>query len=192
MVKRINRISRRQFLKIVGTGALTFGLSSLFLEGCDDLDEIVEGLLTTLINDYREQHGLPRIPVSSKLTTVALKHVTDLDQYHPENNCGGNLHSWSSHGNWTGGCYDSSNSSTWSIMWDKPKEITGYPTNGYEIAYWSSGSATPQDALDTWKSSPAHNDVILNQGVWANYPWKALGAWVLGNYACAWFGETPD
>jgi hypothetical protein len=133
MVKRINRISRRQFLKIVGTGALTFGLSSLFLEGCDDLDEIVEGLLTTLINDYREQHGLPRIPVSSKLTTVALKHVTDLDQYHPENNCGGNLHSWSSHGNWTGGCYDSSNSSTWSIMWDKPKEITGYPTNGSRL-----------------------------------------------------------
>jgi len=193
MVQETNKliISRRQFLKVVGTGALTFGLASLFLEGCDNLQEVVSEL-SNLINDYRKQNGLPAIPVSSKLNTVAMRHTMDLDQYHPENNCGGNLHSWSTHGSWTGGCYDSNNSATYPIMWNKPKEIANYSSYGYEIAYWSSGSATPQDALNEWKSSPPHNDVMLNKGVWASYPWKAIGAWIIGNYACAWFGVDPD
>ena len=55
--------------------------------------------LIAAINQYRQQHGLPAIPASPKLNAVAVAHVQDLATYHPENKCGGNLHSWSSNGN---------------------------------------------------------------------------------------------
>ena len=75
-------------------------------------------------------------------------------------------------------------------MWDKPKEITGYPTAGYEIC--ESGASTAKSALDDWKDSSAHNAVILNEGVWKNHPWKAIGAARCQGYWCVWFGETLD
>jgi hypothetical protein len=41
--------------------------------------------------------------------------------------------------------------------------------------------------------SPAHTDVILQQGPqWSSRNWKALGAAVGGSFACAWFGEVED
>ena len=37
-------------------------------------------------------------------------------------------------------------------------------------------TATPQGALSAWQNSPAHNDVILNAGIWQSYnPWPAMG-----------------
>lgn len=187
-----NLLFRRQFLKVTCTGIITAGLTLPLLQGCTtkDVELLLKPLyeLTSLINAYRKQNGLTEVPLSDKLTAVAFKHILDLTTYHPENNCNGNAHSWSKNGNWKGGCYDSNNSSTWPIMWDKPKEIANYSSYGYEVA--AIGTLTAQDALTAWKSSPPHNDVILNNGVWTNYPWKAIGAMCSGGYACAWFGTT--
>lgn len=131
--------------------------------------------LPNLINDYRDQEGLDKIPLAA---------------YQPHLACNPqNLHSWSSNGNWTAGCFDLNNGATHPIMWNKPKEIANYPDIGYEIS--TSGSGTPSAALAQWKkSSGGHNDVILNKGGWANRTWRALGAVVLQGYGCAWFGEV--
>lgn len=197
-------VSRRQFIKAAGMG--TFGIafgSSMFL-GCtkEHVEQFVNWIaeLPKLINDYRNQKGLPSIKLSSKLSAVAFAHIRDLSTYHPEQTCGanGNLHSWSNNGNWQGiygagnwkGCCYPSDHSNAACMWDKPKEIAGYQSNGYEIAH--SGSSTAQGALNSWKNSPLHNDVILNTGSWSSYQWKAIGALYGGGYACAWFGTLTD
>lgn len=192
---RTAAIDRRRFLKgTAGTGLL-LGFGSTLLSSCtsQDVVVIVEAFaeLPNLINEYRKQEGLSEIPLSPSMTAVALKHVMDLASYQPHLACNPqNLHSWSSNGNWTAGCFDLNNSATHSIMWNKPKEIANYPDLGYEIS--TAGTATPSDALATWKKSSGHNDVILNKGTWANRSWKALGAVVLQGYGCAWFGEVEE
>lgn len=196
-------VSRRSFLKTGSASLLALTGSPLLMPGCttkqvgDIMDYLVE--LAELINDYRKKNGLPEIPISSSLTAVALKHVIDLNTYHPEKKCGkkGNLHSWSNNGNWKGkygkgswkGCCYPDDHSNAACMWEKPKEITNYPDKGYELAHWESGTVTAKSALASWKSSPLHNDVILNKGMWSNRTWKALGAAHSGSYACTWFGE---
>lgn len=151
--------------------------------------------LVNLINQYRQQKNLPPIALSEKLTTVAKVHAEDLANNSPHTKLcpsgKSNMHSWTPNGTkWKGGCYDGENQSTWNIMWDKPKEITGYPTEGYEIC--ESGASTAQEALDDWKASDLHRPVILNEGVWKNYPWKAIGAAECQGYWCVWFGQTLD
>lgn len=47
-------------------------------------------------------------------------------------------------------------------------------------------------ALEGWKHSPGHNAVILNQDIWADHPWGAIGADIHAGYAVLWFGEEPD
>lgn len=203
-----NFLSRRQFLKAACAGTAVVVATPLFVSGCTQqtTQDIIEAVilaitkLPTIINDYRSANGLPRIPLSSKLTAVAIAHVIDLNTYQPHNTCGegGNLHSWSDHGNWTdkagdGGwracCYPSDHSNP-DCMQDKPNEIANYSSNGYEIA--AAGVSSPVDALNLWKTSTLHNDVILNRGAWTNSQWEALGAMYGANYACAWFGTTPD
>jgi len=136
------------------------------------------------INKYRKTLGLQNIPHSPQMRQVAEAHVKDLAVNNPEAACNGNMHSWSNKGTWKGGCYDPNNSSTYPIMWDKPQEIAGFATYGYEIA--AGGTATPASALSTWQGSPLHNNVIVNQGMWTQ-PWKGMGAAIYGGYAVAWF-----
>jgi len=142
--------------------------------------------LECLINSYRKSLGLAPVAHNAALRKVAEAHVKDLATHHPENNCNGNLHSWSNNGAWTGGCYDSNNSATYSIMWLKPKEIAGYNNYGYEISH--SGSSTPAGALNSWKNSPAHHDVIINKGYWTQ-AWTGMGAAMYGGYAVVWFAR---
>jgi hypothetical protein len=46
--------------------------------------------------------------------------------------------------------------------------------------------------LASWKSSSGHNGVILNQGIWSDYSWKAVGVGIYRNYAVLWFGKEND
>ena len=152
-----------------------------------------EATLVQLVNDYRQAGGLAPLEVTVSLTTVAQWHVWDLDVNQPH---GGecNLHSWSDGALWTPVCYTANHANA-SGMWDKPREITAtaYSGNGFEIAYWSSGTATPEGALSGWQSSQGHNDVILNAGMWAGYdPWPAMGVGMRAGYAVIWFGDTSD
>lgn len=150
--------------------------------------------LAAVINEYRRDQGLDTIPLSKSLTMVAEAHVKDLQDHNPATGvC--NAHSWSANGNWTACCYTADHAQA-QCMWNKPKEITNgaYAGFGYEIASGASGFSgmTPQRALESWKGSDAHHQVILSQGVWASHPWKAMGAAYSTSWAVVWFGEQTD
>lgn len=149
--------------------------------------EAEEIKLYNLVNEYRAQNGLPPIPASRALTTVANRHVQDLAENGASNN--GGFHAWSD------APYDSNNPNTWSSMWTAPQRLnTGYPGNGYENAFGGSQGfvASAENAMQSWKNSPAHNQVILNQDIWQNRQWNALGVGIYKGYAVLWFGEEVD
>lgn len=151
-----------------------------------------EQKLYDIIMEYRKEKHLESIPISESLTYVAQTHAHDLmDNYKfdVDNLC--NPHSWSTKGEWTSCCYTSDHKKA-SCMWAKPKEITGYPGNGYEILYYSSGGANAQEGLDGWKVSPGHNPLLINSGTWANVKWKAIGVAIYKEYGMVWFGDEPD
>ncbi len=149
-----------------------------------------EKKLYDLIMQYRKTQGLPIIPLSTSLTYVAQTHVHDLNDNHPDiGNC--NTHSWSDKGSWSECCYTSNHAQA-EGMWSKPKELTSYQGSGYEIAFWSSDNTTAGESLSGWKSSPGHNAVLLNKGIWGSHPWKAIGIGIYNNYAVVWFGEELD
>ncbi len=82
-------------------------------------------------------------------------------------------------------------------MWDKPRELTNYKGDGYEIAYFSNFTysdeiAFVKDALEGWKSSKGHNELLINGGKWKTTEWKAMGIAVQGDYTVVWFGELTD
>jgi uncharacterized protein YkwD len=149
--------------------------------------------LANLINNYRDTNGLSSVPISKSLTTVAQWHVWDLQTNNPvTTTC--NLHSWSGQKPdlWTEMCYTADHAQA-QKMWDKPKEITHnvYSGYGYEISA-SASQITAAKAFAMWQSSSAHNEVILEQGIWAGQNWSAMGIGISGNYAMVWFGNMAD
>lgn len=154
-----------------------------------------EKKLFTLLNNYRKSKRLPLIPFSAALTKVAQLHAQDLSDNKPHEKNGCNMHSWSESAQWSSCCYTADHKQA-SCMWDKPKELTYYQGNGYEIASSysnSSGKGTnAEQALKQWKGSPSHHDVILSNGIWKKYPWKAMGIGIYKNYAVVWFGNDED
>ncbi len=147
-----------------------------------------EQALYDKVNAYRQQNGLSAIPISPALTQVARTHVADLGQNTPTGSC--NLHSWSSQGSWGSCCYTGNDQAQ--CMWDKPRELSSYQGTGYENAYMNSRGVTPDSALSAWQRSSGHNQVILNQSIWANVSWNAIGIGIEGDYAVLWFGEETD
>jgi uncharacterized protein YkwD len=130
--------------------------------------------VVALVNNYRAENGLPRIPLSCSLCTVA--------NYKIQNGYG---HDWT--GRWA--CdFDSD----WNCMWDKPRQLTGYNGNGYENWAGGSGSMSPSEAFRLWQGSSGHNTVMLNQGQWASRTWRAIGSAVYDGQAVLWFGEKSD
>jgi len=151
-----------------------------------------ERKLYDIINVYRQEKKLTPIPLSARLSQVAQTHARDLaDHYKFDRNNKCNPHSWSTHGKWTSCCYTSDHKKA-QCMWDKPKEIAGYENPGYEIAYYSSLGANAQEGLDGWKLSPAHNPLIINEGMWNQVTWKAIGIGIYKEYAVVWFGQLED
>ena len=147
--------------------------------------------LADLINDYRAQSGLARIPLSSKLTAVATLHARDLHDNAPHDKYG-SLHSWSTSEKWRGGPFKRDDATTHAVMWDKPKDLFAYSGYGFEIAVKDARDAA--HALATLQASKLHDDVLRNDGVWADkrWNWRALGAVFHQGFACAWFGDKPD
>lgn len=151
----------------------------------------VDRALCDAINQYRIDHGLAAVPVSSALTQVARFHVEDLTA-HGTGAAGCNLHSWSvGDPRWTGCCYTADHAQA-QCMWRKPQEISAYASSGYEIAAGGGGGITPAQAVSLWDGSPGHRDVVLNVGTWAGHPWRALGCAIETGYAVVWFGELAD
>lgn len=153
-----------------------------------------EAKLYYIINAYRESKGLQKLSFSKSLTIVARTHVSDSNTYTPEKQrdsrgMQGNLHSWSNHGSWTPVVYTSDHEYA-ANMWSKPRELTSYTGNGYEISSWNSGNITPEDALDLWENSSGHNAVMTTQGNWSDL--KTMGVAIDGKYAHVWFGSAAD
>ena len=152
--------------------------------------------LYRLINNYRQKNKLSEIPLSTSLSFVAQQHAKDLFLNRPDIN-GCNMHSWSDKGNWTPVCYTPNHQEA-KGMWSKPKELTNYQSDGYEIAHneWRSDDAnyivTAVEALRGWQNSKGHNEVILNKGIWEKIDWGAIGIGIYKGYAMVWFGATPD
>lgn len=160
-----------------------------------------EGELARLINEYRASLGLPPMQISKSLTLVAQQHAWDTVNNRnawPAAPAGKecNLHSWSgvvnpalTQGTWTEVCYTSDHANA-AGMWSKPREIAGYPADGVENSFASSGTATAIGALTGWKNSPGHNAVITQQNGWG--PMAAMGVGMLNGVAHLWMSATAD
>ncbi len=149
-----------------------------------------ERKLYDIMMDHRKQKGLPSIPLSPSLTIVAQTHVKDLVENAPNSGkC--NMHSWSAKGKWTLVCYTSDHANA-KGMWSKPSELTCYKNDGFEIAFWTSEQATAIDSLNGWKGSSGHNEVMVNEGIWKDMNWQAVGIGIYRGFAVAWFGVAPD
>lgn len=150
-----------------------------------------EKQLALIINQYRQSRKLPPLKISKSLTTVAKAHTSDLDLHGNKIKKGCNMHSWSKYGNWKPVDYyeDHRNGH---LMWSKPSELTSYKGEGYEIIYWHSDKATSKEALKEWKTSPGHNSVIIESGIWKKVNFICMGISIDKNYAAVWFGVKED
>lgn len=154
---------------------------------CIDANEME---LYKSINEYRKRYDLPPIPLSKSLSYVAALHAKDLFLHHPDQgSC--NFHSWSGRGFWTPFCYPRDENKKNSV-WDKPREITKYPSRGHEIVYWENNPLVADTVMMVWIMEEYFNSFLLNTGKWQGTTWNAIGLAVYENYACAWFGEAPD
>lgn len=149
-----------------------------------------EKKLYDIINAYRKTKKLKAVPISTSLTQVAKLHAIDLmENYKKSDKC--NPHSWSNKGNWTSCCYTNDHKQA-ACMWDKPKEIAGYESPGYEIVYWHSAAAQADGALKGWQQSKSHNPIVINDGMWNQVEWNAIGVAIYEQYAVVWLGEMVD
>ena len=160
-----------------------------------------EAELARQINEYRATKGLPAIPVTKSMTLVAQQHAwdsTNNSNAWPAAPAGKecNMHSWSGNvnpalqeGTWTANCYTDDHANM-AGMHNKPRQIAGFPGDGYENSHWASSGVTPTGSLTGWKNSPGHNAVITEQNGWG--PFLALGVGMNGNYAHMWVAEVAD
>lgn len=157
--------------------------------------------LVKLINDYRISLGKRPLNVSKSLTYVARTHNKD-QVLHFENNLKddkgrpANMHSWSKYGNWTPIMYNKYGSRR--PIWDKPKELTPYKSEGSEISagkqyYDQVYQITPEIALRLWKNSPGHNNEIIEDNILYDvyHADKIMGVSIHDGFANVWFGEDP-
>ncbi len=167
-------------------GALTLAPASFATSLSAD-----EAEFALLINAYRAENSLAAVDVTVTMTDVAQAHVLDLYTYTPHADVSCNLHSWSANGSWSSGCYTPDHANA-SLMWSKPSEFSNgaYSGNGYELAAYS--FSNPAGALAAFKNSSAHNDVILNQGIWSTQSWSSMGVGIFGNYYAIWLGAEVD
>lgn len=164
-------------------------LATLF-PGVDAPVSADEQRLYDLLMAERTQRGLPVIPLSPALTTVARAHALDATAHYedPANNpC--NLHSWSNQGPWDGCCYTADHAEA-ACMWDKPRQLTRYRGDGFEISAW--GSLDAKGAVELWMNSPGHRSVLLNEAGWKTQRWEAIGVGIEGAFFNVWFGRCPD
>ena len=136
--------------------------------------------LFKIINDYRIANKLPPIELSESLSVVANRHLIDLNI-----NVKFFTHGWSN-------CpFDLKDEKTWDCVFNAPQRLkTDYQGNGYENLFHNlNGSVTPQLALEAWKKSRPHNNLILNLEIWNDTVFDAFGIAINGNYAAMWFGS---
>lgn len=149
-----------------------------------------EFTLYKYINEFRKSNFMAPVSLSKSLSFVARQHVNDLNTNKPYNSeC--NYHSWSEGGKHEGCCF-SKNDPSFDCMRNKPKELTTYKGEGFELVYWENGQVFADAVIDEWKTITPSKDMILNRSRWQDYTWNAVGVAIEGNFALLWFGTTQD
>jgi hypothetical protein len=128
----------------------------------------------TSVNSYRRKTGLASIPTNNCLCKTANAHTKELNADLAQKQ------------SWKECRYHARN---YQCMWNKPKEICGYPNKGYENWAWSTRSMTATLAINQWKRLSGTNQVMLNGGQWRKIQFKGMGASVEGNHGVLWFGD---
>ncbi|MDT8393548.1 MAG: SPOR domain-containing protein [Bacteroidales bacterium] len=146
--------------------------------------------LYELINAHRAINGLDAVPLSASLCYVARTHVVDLYTNHPDTSiC--NLNSWSDKGDWTPCCHNKYVPMEDCIR-NKPKELTNYSGEGYELAYAEIFDTHPDTVFRFWEKIDAASHFILNQDKWKDKSWRAMGVGIYKSYAVLWMGQRRD
>jgi len=160
--------------RVAAKGLATVGKSG----DCNDLEE--------LINRERRSDGLRPLHCDANMRWVAYKHIEDAGEGAKENLAWGdecNLHSWLVK---SPCCYTSDHNNA-ECMWDKPRQLSGWDDRqGFEISAWRSGNdMSARKALDQWRGSSGHYDVIMSRGGWSNL--KTVGCDFRNHHAHCWF-----
>lgn len=146
--------------------------------------------LYLLINDYRKAFAQTPIILSKSLSYVAKTHARDLaGNFNPDSSC--NMHSWSDKGKWTPICYPSEQSKKNNVRL-KAKEIIGYPSEAFEITYWSNVENPAQQILSFWCKKMPSKNLLLNLEEWDDVIWNAIGIGIEEGYAVVWLGKMVD
>jgi hypothetical protein len=146
--------------------------------------------LYELINAHRLINGMKEIPLSASLSFVARTHVIDLFTNHPDTGvC--NLNSWSDKGEWTACCHNKYVPKEACIR-DKPKELTKYTGEGYELTYAEVLNTNADTVFHFWNKIDEANEFLLNEGKWEEKTWRAMGVGIYKSYAVLWMGQRTD
>lgn len=146
--------------------------------------------LYELIMTERRKAGLHAIPLSPVLTSVARAHVWDSTTSPASGSC--NMHSWTTDtGAWEPFCYTSDHAQM-RKMHAMPQVLFDFRADGYENSAWGSPSTNPDRAIAGWMGSSGHRSVILNEGIWADMEWRAIGIGISGQYAHMWVSTCAD
>jgi len=166
------------------------GVQELLSKGpgnCEPTDE--EELLYHLIMTHRAEQGKSEIPLSKSLCYVAQLHVRDLAAHKVSSPY--TLHSWSKNGPWEGVRYTANHRHA-RLMWNKPKELTNYQGDGFEVTFSKKGGTNARNAFDSWKEQKSVEAIMLNNGNWETIKWRAIGVGIFDDYAVIWFGDRKD
>lgn len=136
------------------------------------------------INNYRVSNGLPQLVLNDSLNMVAEAHTKDIYEHYGENG-DSSLHSWSKSNKWIGGVFNMNDPSTYSIIWDKPKEIAKMKEDGFEISHRHfSSDCGPECAFVSFVNSPPHRNVILEKNGFGKF--TKIGISIYQNIVCVW------
>jgi len=139
-LKEFIRIERGKWILIILASVFVIVSTPLFkIERCEADLESEKSAFLTLINQYRQQNGLPPLSVSNALTIAAQRHSEDMARRN----------------------YFSHTTPEGKTFVDRIREA-GYTYNtclGENIA---AGFSTAQSVFEAWKNSPGHNQNMLN------------------------------
>jgi hypothetical protein len=146
--------------------------------------------LYIMINEYRSKFGQPSIPLSRSLSWVARIHAQDLIYNKPDKfPC--TWYSWSEKGRWSPCCYKLKDPD-YNCMFEKPFELTGYKSDGYELIYRENNNISVDQPFEMWTAYNSSRSMLICTDKWEDFEWYAIGVAVMDEYAILWFGQDPD
>ncbi len=147
-----------------------------------------EKALTDALMTARTAQQLAPLPLSSSLSYVAHLHAKDLaENYDPESDC--LLSSWSDQGEWKP-CCNLPKYPEGDCMWAKPRELSNYKANAYELIFQLPDSVAREEEIAAFLLASTELQAMLLEEGWGG--WKAFGVGKSGKFISLWFGHAPD